>query len=150
MAQVTAETLNSAVEFDSAFTIGHTDDAGLTTIERADDVYAPEVYLYTDKEHNGVGEEEIDLKPWNEATSWEAITGYSGQYSYSGPTMHVSEYLGGTMARDVLADKGATYVIVSVECLPDWEVDQDNEEDVELEMTTHNNPAGWMLLKYVG
>lgn len=147
MAQVTAETLNSAVEFDSPFTIGHTDDAGNTAIERADNVYAPEVYLYTDKEHNGVGKEQIDLKDWDEATQWEAVNGYSGQHGYSGPTMHASEFLGGSMARDVLTDKGATYVVVSVECLPDWEVDQDNEDDADLEMIIRDNPAGWMLLK---
>lgn len=147
MAQVTAETLNSAVEFDSPFTIGHTDDAGITAIERADGVYAPEVYLYVDKDGNGVGKEQIDLKDWDEATQWEAVNGYSGQHGYAGPTMHASEFLGGSMAHDVLADKGATYVVVSVECLPDWEVDQDNEDDVDLEMTIQDNPAGWMLLK---
>ena len=147
MELVTAETLNSAVEFDSPFTIGHTDDAGLTTIERADGVYAPEVTLYVDKDGNGVGEETIDGTPWKESKRWEAVNGYSGQHGYSGPVMHASELLGGTMARDVLADKGTTYVIVSVECLPDWEVDQDDDDDVLLEMTTLDNPAGWMLLK---
>lgn len=147
MAQVTAETLNSAVNFDSPFTIGHTDDAGITAIERADGVYSPEIYLYTDKEHNGVGKEQIDLKDWDEATQWEAVNGYSGQQGYSGPTMHASEFLGGSMARDVLADKGATYVVVSVECMPDWEVDQGNEDDMDLEMIIRDNPAGWMLLK---
>lgn len=147
MAQVTAETLNSAVEFDSPFTIGHTDDAGLTTIERADNVYAPEVYLYVDSDLNAVHEEQIDLKDWNEATDWEAVNGYSGQHGYSGPTMHASEFLGGSMARDVLADKGATYVVVTVECIPNWEIDPEDDNDLELESSIRDNPAGWMLLK---
>lgn len=150
MAQVTAETLNSAVDFYSAFVIGYTNDQGLTTIGFDDGIYAPEVILYVDKDGNGVGEETIDGTPWRESKRWEAVTGYSGQQSYSGPVMHASELLSGGMARDVLADDHSTYMVVSVECLPDWEVDENDDDDVLREAEIRDNPAGWMLLKLKG
>lgn len=146
---VTAETLNGKVEFDSPFRIVGQLHDGRTVIENPlSDVYAPSVVLYTDKDHNGVGEEEIDNVEWNKPQkTWEVVNGYSGQYGYSGPTMHASEFLGGGMARDVLEDVGAVYVLSAVECLPDWEVDEDDEDDVFLGQVIQDNPAGWMLLK---
>lgn len=139
--KVTAETLNSTIDFDSPFRIVRTSDNGETMIEGVPEVYSPEVVLYVDRDGNGVGEEEIDGQQWNESTRWQAINGYSGQHGYSGPTMHASEYLGGNMARDVLADIGATYVVTTVECLPVWDATEEEEMEVR------DNPAGWMLLK---
>lgn len=49
---------------------------------------------------------------------WEAMTGYTGQYGYRGPVMHSSEYIGGRMARDILAEPGL-YVALVVECEDD-------------------------------
>lgn len=139
--KVTAETLNSAIDFDSPFRVVSTSDSGETIIEGAPGIYAPDVTLFVGRDGNGVGEEEIDYRPWNESTRWQAITGYSGQQGYSGPTMHASEYLGGNMARDVLADIGSTYVAVTVECLANWDATEEEEMEVR------DNPAGWMLLK---
>lgn len=146
---VTAEDVNSKVEFDSPFRIVGQLQDGRTVIENPlANVYAPEVVLYTDKDHNGVGEEEIDNVAWNKPQkTWEAVNGYSGQQGYSGPTMHASEFLGGGMADDVVADTGAVYVVVAVECLPDWEIDENDEDDVFLGQVVQDNPAGWMLLK---
>ena len=139
--KVTAETLNSVIEFDIPFKVIRTLDTGETVIADTNGVYAPQVVLYVDRDGNGVHNEEIDWEQWNESTHWQAINGYSGQQGYSGPTMHTSEYLGGNMARDVLVDIGATYVAVTVECLANW--DATEEEEMEI----RDNPAGWMLLK---
>jgi hypothetical protein len=59
------------------------------------DVYAPTLY-----------DDELD------SDRWELLDGYSGQYGYSGPVMHPSEFIGGGMARDILATPG-TYVAVA-------------------------------------
>lgn len=139
--KVNAETLNSAIEFDSPFRIVRTLDSGETIIESAPGVYAPDVTLSVDRDGNGVHNEEIDYTPWKESTRWQAINGYSGQHGYSGPTMHASELLAGGMARDVLADDGAVYVVTTVECYPNWEATEEEEMEVR------DDPAGWMLLK---
>lgn len=68
---------------------------------------------------------------------WSLMRGYSGQYMYSGPVMHDSEFIGGTMARDILAQPGLYVALVNsyitddedgsvlegwaVAYLPDWD-----------------------------
>ncbi len=37
---------------------------------------------------------------------WELLTWYTGQYGYNGPVMHASEYVGGDLARNILAQPG--------------------------------------------
>ncbi len=140
---VTSETVNSKVEFDSPFRIVGQLADGRTVIENPlSDVYAPDVILYVDKEGSGVGEEEIDMVAWNKPQkTWEAVNGYSGQQGYRGPCMHSSEFLGCGMADDVLADVGAVYVVVTVECSPMWEATEEEGQEVR------DSPAGWMLLK---
>lgn len=44
--------------------------------------------------------------------SWTMLTGYTGQYLYSGPVMHDSEYIGGGLAEDIL-DTPGVYVAVT-------------------------------------
>lgn len=70
------------------------------------------------------------------STKWEALTGYTGQYGYSGAVMHPSEHMSNRMVRDMLEDPGI-YAVTVVECLP-----TDEDEDPE--------PAGWCVLRYVG
>ena len=141
---VTDETLDGKVQFYSPFRIVGQLQDGRTVIENPlQYVHAPEVYLYVDKDGNGVGEEEIDNVAWNKPQEqWEAVKGYTGQYGYNGPTMHSSEFLGGGMARDVLENVGAVYVLVTVECMPNWEATDDETDEVR------DDAAGWMLLKY--
>lgn len=43
---------------------------------------------------------------------WTLLNGYSGQCGYSGPIMHASEYIGGRMARDILAEPGVYVAIL--------------------------------------
>lgn len=44
---------------------------------------------------------------------WTLMDGYSGQYGYSGPLMHQSEFIGGGMARDILDTPGVYVALVS-------------------------------------
>lgn len=59
-------------------------------------VYAPELY---DDELQGAG--------------WTLMDGYSGQSGYSGPIMHNSEYIGGGLERDILANPGYYVTLVN-------------------------------------
>lgn len=43
---------------------------------------------------------------------WTLLDGYSGQYMYSGPIMHASEFIGGLMERDILANPGIYVALV--------------------------------------
>lgn len=145
----TSEDVNSKIEFDCPFRVVGQAQDGRTIIESSlEGVHAPEVTLWVDSDGNAVHQEYIDDVLWSEPQkTWEAVNGYSGQQGYRGPTMHASEFLGGRMAKDVLADAGGVYVAVTVECLPNWEIDEDDDNDVAQGQDIQNNPAGWMLLK---
>lgn len=67
------------------------------TVTRELDVQAPEL-------HDG----ELDTG----GQPWTLLDGYSGQYGYSGPIMHPSEFIGGGMARDILAEPGVYVALV--------------------------------------
>lgn len=134
--------LNSAVEFDSPFEVlPH----GL--VIAAHDVWAPVVE----------GETTPD--------GWAFVDGYSGQYGYRGPIMHVSEYLGGRMAADVMAEPGVYVVVEPNDDDPrctvcddpiEWSqeaFDRDGTEHVHSD-GEHDHPAdmsqesiGWALLR---
>lgn len=83
--------LNDVMEFDHVVMVR---DDGTVTDGPAG-VYAPELF---DGELMGEG--------------WELLDGYSGQYRYSGPIMHSSEYIGGSMERDILAEPGMYVALV--------------------------------------
>ena len=42
---------------------------------------------------------------------WELLTGFTGQYSYNGPGMHPSEYIGGGLASHILDTPGLYAVL---------------------------------------
>jgi hypothetical protein len=44
---------------------------------------------------------------------WSLMNGYSGQYGYAGPIMHSSEFIGGGLERDILAQPGLYVSLVS-------------------------------------
>lgn len=112
--------LNTVIDFDCPFTV----TADGTVI--ADDRDAPS------------GPDGVVCEPDLAGLSicglgWSPVTGYSGQYGYSGPVMHASEQLAGGMARDILATPG-TYLVTCVYS----EIDEDgNAED----------PTAWILLR---
>lgn len=103
-------------DFDSPFEVranGTVTDSGLL---------APSVW------HSESDDVQID------GSSWEALTGWTGQYGYSGAVMHASEQFEGGIRDHVLSTPG-TYVLVVVNVLPD-----EDDEDPE--------PAGWAVLRH--
>jgi len=100
--------LNAMMDFDHVVRV---DSEGNVT-DAEPDVYAPDVNEDTDGTH-------VD------PDSWSLMTGYSGQYMYGGPVMHASEYVGGGMARDILATPGL-YVCVVVYDMRASDDDDDN------------------------
>lgn len=108
--------LNDRMEFDHVIRV-HAD--GSVTDEPG--TYAPEVYMDSD-----LSTEVPD--------GWVLLNGYSGQDSYSGPVMHASEFIGGGMESDILAEPGV-YVAVVVTAL-----DAEDDED---------NVAGWAVARKV-
>jgi hypothetical protein len=95
--------LSDRMEFDHVIRV-HAD--GTVTDEPG--IYAPTLL-----------DEQLDSPKWTLFTK-----GYSGQYSYNGPVMHNSEYIGGGLARDILAEPGVYVAIVA-----DWSADDDQEKD---------------------
>lgn len=77
------------------------------------DIHAPDVegtgkITGTDADLSG-----LDSYATGEAVPmWTALTGYSGQDRYAGPCMHRSEYIGGGLARDIIAEPGIYTVVV--------------------------------------
>lgn len=102
--QATPDTLNSLVEFDTAFIV--TPEG----IEDAHGFHVPTVY----------NDDETDI--YIESSEWSALTGYTGQHGYNGAVLHSSEYLGGGLARDILEDVGGIYAVTVAEDMDD----QDN------------------------
>lgn len=127
---VTSDTLNGAVEFDAPF---HVHDDRRTITDHTG-LYAPDVYDDPD------GDVTVD------GNDWEALTGHTGQYGYSGAVMHESETLSGGLAERILSE-GGTYVVVVVEQNTNH-LDPDSDYDEIID--ARNNPAGWAVLRYTG
>lgn len=95
------KTLNDIMEFDHVIEV-HQDGS----VTHRADIYAPE--LVDDTVSDG----------------WELLNGYSGQYLYSGPVMHSSEFIGGRMADDILSTPGIYVAVVAT--TTDKEFAEDN------------------------
>lgn len=81
----TEKELSDAMAFDHPIRVH--EDGSISDVEG---YYAPEFYS---------GEIESN-------TGWTVVTGWSGQYNYSGPVMHDSEYIGGALAKHILETPG--------------------------------------------
>jgi hypothetical protein len=88
---VTRENLNTVMDFDHVVRV-HADG----TVTDAPEVMAPSLHA-----------DELD------SPGWTLLDGYSGQYSYAGPIMHNSEYIGGRMADDILSTPGVYVALVN-------------------------------------
>ncbi|WP_147265794.1 hypothetical protein [Nocardia puris] len=111
---MTPARLREVMEFDHVI---HVDSDG--RVSEPKDVYAPDV-----TESNGT----VAVDP----VDWELLTGWTGQWNYSGPVMHPSEFVGGRLADHILTTPG-TYVTVVVTDLD--ELDADGESAL----------AGWAI-----
>lgn len=109
--------LNDLMEFDHPVQV-HEDG---TVTDAPAGIHAPDLY-----------DERIDASGGWE---WEFFTyGYTGQDRYRGPIMHNSEFIGGRLERDILANPGI-YVAVAAYWSP--EGDDENESTIE----------GWAVLR---
>lgn len=90
-------------------------------------VWSPEVHIDTDDDGQILDAHEKTMIEELRAQGWEPLNGWSGQYSYSGPIMHASEYIGGGLEKHIRETPGF-YVAVAVET--------DDADD----------PAGWLCL----
>jgi hypothetical protein len=114
-----ADSLDDILDFNNPPVRVHPD--GTLTTET---LYAPESF--------DMGEDDADVIGQARSAGWELVTGYSNQHGYSGPVMHTSEYIGGGMARAVLATPGV-YAVATVD-------DANND----------GYPIGWVLMRKVG
>jgi hypothetical protein len=110
----------NAVEFDHPFTITNGE------VVDVNDAYAPSVYLV-----EGDDDETIDGQGWQFVSD-----GWTGQYGYSGPVMHASEFIGEGIAERLaeMAESYRAFAIVAVEFIPE------NEDDLSTE------PVGWAIV----
>lgn len=108
MRTVTVDNLNEAMGFDHPIRV-HADGS----VTDATDTYAPEVIVATDDDGSISREDDREMVRYLESQGWTVLDGYSGQYTYAGPIMHASEYIGGRMARDILEAPGV-YVACAV------------------------------------
>ena len=103
--------------------------------DRGGKLWAPECY------HDGFSGEQRHIEP---GQGWTLLEGYSGQGyprgSYNGPVMHASEYIGGRMEQDILAQDGY-YVAVVCEVL-DCDEDCDPRDEA---CNGGHEPAGWCV-----
>lgn len=109
--------LNDMMEFDHVVRVRAD---GSVTDET--DGHAPDVFMHHDLS--------VDID-----SGWELLNGYSLQWSYAGPVMHPSEFIGCGLERDILASPGV-YVAVVVYC----DRDDDDDDDV----------AGWAVARLIG
>jgi hypothetical protein len=134
---VTADRLNDVMCFDHVIRVWP--DGSIS--EQGGKPYAPDVT------NNG----EYVEPPWS------LMIGYSGQYRYSGPCMHASEYIGGSMADDILEQSG-WYVALVAEadqcseagcehCDPyDYAVSNGESKcPVDCDLCGSDEPAGWVV-----
>jgi hypothetical protein len=105
--------LNDIMEFDHVIRV-HPD--GSITEPRDDGVpYPPELNAINDDDGSHTSETDSDLQRQAADAGWTLETGRTGQYSYSGPCMHASEYVGGGLEDHIRATPGYWVTLVIME-----------------------------------
>ena len=129
--KVTTENLNSVMEFDHCIEV------------KADGTVADRNDIYSEMFEVTSVLKDADAFLWETEVSlpegWRLMNGYSGQDRYSGPEMHVSEFIGGRMARDILETPG-TYIALEVR--PDC---GGTQEGCSVEDGCYCQPDGWVV-----
>lgn len=108
--------LNDIMEFDHVIRVR---EGG--AIEHPTGVYAPEFSVGVDEDGQILAEYEAQMIADVQSQGWALLTGWSQQYSYSGPIMHASEFIGGALETHICETPGL-YCAVTVET-----DDDDNE-----------------------
>jgi len=140
--------LNDYMEFDHVIRVlghGYAIDANLNPLAYvgtdSQPVHAPEVTVECAEDDAGsiTAEAEAAMIAHVESQGWELMTGYTSQYSYRGPIMHVSEFVGGRLADDILERPGL-YVVVEVTGVYATEEQEERQSD---------QPIGWVIARKV-
>lgn len=69
-------------------------------------VHAPEINMQTDDDGQILKEHDDAMMADVKRQGWDVQTGWTGQYSYSGPGMHESEFIGGSVEEHILETPG--------------------------------------------
>jgi hypothetical protein len=125
--KVTPENLNSVMEFGHMIRV----NVDGTVIDSPDRPYM-EVSTY--KGDDGEWHDDFQLPE-----GWKLMSGYTGQYSYNGPVMHPSEYIGGRMATDILETPGDYVALVQESDCGGTEENCDADSGCDCE------PGGWVV-----
>lgn len=90
------------------------------------DVYPPEVYMDATWDEHGDAHtnstNDRDMMAYLKTQGWDVLTGWTSQYGYNGPIMHVSEFIGGRLEEHIRENPGM-YVRMIVEIWPPNSVD---------------------------
>jgi hypothetical protein len=116
------------------------------TVADAPGEYAPEVIVLLDEDGQITNDAEAELIRSVEAQGWELMTGYTGQFSYHGPIMHPSEYIGGRLALDI-RERPGLYVAVEVSGLVDVPEGHEDTTDLAKLREMENDPIGWVVAR---
>ena len=121
--------LNDRMEFDHIIQVhpdGTITDSPLS---------AGSVDAYFDLNVTPDGTDEFTMSP-----GWTLLSGFTGQYSYNGPVMHPSEFIGGGLERHILETPGLYVALeVSGRCEYNGTTRCDVESGCDCE------PAGWAV-----
>jgi hypothetical protein len=118
-----AQTLNEIMQFDHVIRV----NADGTIDESVPGVHAPEFDVETDEDGQILDEHERAMIEEVRRQGWELLTGWTGQYAYSGPIMHASEFVGGGLEQHIRETPGL-YCCVTIE----------TDDD-------HDEAAGWAI-----
>ena len=108
---MSAVDLNAVMEFDHVILVH--EDGSISAPETAPP--APELYADSDADGQHLPTTDRDLQRDAERAGWTLETGWTGQYGYSGPCMHASEYVGGGLAEHILSTPGYWVVVMIYE-----------------------------------
>jgi len=113
-----SKTLNDMMEID--YPVRVSEDGSLSYAP----VYPPDLFINATKEGDILPEHDTEMMAYAETQGWHLLTGYSGQYSYSGPVMHPCEYIGGALEEYIMSTPGVYVVVVPYmldsEDVPGW------------------------------
>lgn len=89
------------------------------TVSHPKNVTAPKVNCGTDGDGQILDVHDKAMVEDLKRQGWSVMTGWTGQYSYSGPIMHTSEFVGGHLALEILdtddKDTPVDYVALAVD-----------------------------------
>ena len=103
----TPDNLNDIMGFDHVIRV-HEDG----TVSEPQGVWAPELHAISDADGQHTSQTDPDLQYQAASAGWTLETGWTGQYSYHGPCMHSSEYIGGRLARHILETPGYWVAVI--------------------------------------